>query len=138
MKSKGGQKLTAKIAGIWSFKISNPNKTNGQTGRWPFKSLLLGKMALLRLSFLKGSTYQLSSKNNLFKWKKGSDPTCLLCNDKPQILKHVLSSWKWKIHLEAQQSIGRVGQIYKELYEIRTNYFNPEICFREWQNIRWL
>ena len=26
--------------------------------------------------------------------------------------------------------IGRVGQIYKELYEIRTNYFNSEICFR--------
>ena len=30
----------------------------------------------------------------LFKWKKQSDPTCPLCNDKPLILEHILSSCK--------------------------------------------
>ena len=37
---------------------------------------------------------QLSSKNNLFKWKKESDPPSPLCNDKPQTMEHVLSSCK--------------------------------------------
>ena len=42
-------------------------------------------MAPLRLSFLIRYTYdQLSSKNNLFKGKKKSDPTRPQCNDKPQ------------------------------------------------------
>ena len=53
------------------------------------------QMAPLRLSFLICSTYnQLSSKNNLFKWKKESNPTCPLCSNKPQTLEHVLSSCK--------------------------------------------
>ena len=37
---------------------------------------------------------QLSSKNNLFKWKKESNSTCPLCNDKPQTLEYVFSSCK--------------------------------------------
>ena len=53
------------------------------------------QMAPLRLSFLICSRYdQLSSKNNLFKWKKESDPLCPLCNDKPKTLEHVLNSCK--------------------------------------------
>ena len=52
-------------------------------------------MAPLKLSFLIRSTYdQLSSKSNLVKWKKERDPTCPLCNEKPQTLEHVLSSCK--------------------------------------------
>ena len=43
--------------------------------------------------------------------------------------------WKWYLYFFFHdlliQSTGWVGQIYKELYEIWTNYFNPEICFRE-------
>ena len=52
-------------------------------------------MAPLRLSSLICSTYdQLSSKHNLFKSKKESNPTCPLCNDKPQTLEHVPNSCK--------------------------------------------
>ena len=52
------------------------------------------QIAPRKLSFLIRSMYnQLSSKNNLFKWKKERDPMCPLCN-KPQTLEHVLSSCK--------------------------------------------
>ena len=171
------------------------------------------RMAPLRLSFLIRSTYdQLSSKNNLFKWKKESDPICPLCNDEQQTLKHMLNSCKttlgnekytWRHNRildelvrfsnrpEDRDSIpGRVipktkkmvievtllnTQHYKVsikrkveqsrewstalpnvsvlsllkrspstkftnftyfLYEIWTNYFDPEICFIEGHNIR--
>ena len=50
-------------------------------------------MAPVRLSFLMCSTYdQFSFKNTLFKWKKESDATSPLCNNKPEILEYVLSS----------------------------------------------
>ena len=74
------------------------------------------QMAPQRLSFLIRSTYdQLPSKSNLVKWKKEIDPTCPLCNEKPQTLEHVLSSCKTalangKVHLETQQCFGRAGQ----------------------------
>ena len=78
---------------------------------------------------------QFSSKNNLFKWKKESDPPSPLCNDKPQTLEHVLSSCKtalgngrytWR-HDKVLEELVK----FIELYEIRINYFNPEICFSE-------
>ena len=53
------------------------------------------QMVPLKLSFLRRSTYDLlPSKSNIVKWKKESDPTCPLCNEKPQTLEHVLSSCK--------------------------------------------
>ena len=48
-----------------------------------------------KVEFLIRSTYDLLlSKSNLVKWKKESDPTCPLCNEKPQTLEHVLNSCK--------------------------------------------
>ena len=73
--------------GQWTNWEETLQKPINQNGIW--------QMAPLRLSFLIRSMYnQLFSKNNLFKWKKESDTTCPLCNDKPQTLEHVLSSCK--------------------------------------------
>ena len=48
-----------------------------------------------QVEFFIRSTYdQLPSKSNLVKWKKESNPTYPLCNEKPQTLEHVLSSCK--------------------------------------------
>ncbi|KAK3800257.1 hypothetical protein RRG08_018867 [Elysia crispata] len=51
-------------------------------------------MALLRISFLIKSVYDLLPSNaNLVRWRKKQDPTCPLCQGR-QIIEHVLSSWK--------------------------------------------
>ena len=82
-------------------------------------------MTSLRLSFLIRSMYdQLSSKNNLFKWKKESDPTCPLCNDKPQTLEHVLNSCK--IALGNGRNTWRHNRILEELVRFIKNYMKSE------------
>ena len=82
-------------------------------------------MAPLRLSFLIRSKYeQLSPKNNLFKWKKESDFTCPLCNDKPQSLEHVLSSSKTTFG-NGRYS-WRHNRVLEELVKFIKNYMKSE------------
>ena len=72
------------------------------------------QIAPLRLSFLIRSKFdQLSSKNNLFRWKKENDPTCPQCNDKPQTLEHVLNSYK--IALGNRRYTWRHNRVLEEL-----------------------
>ena len=82
-------------------------------------------MAPLRLSFLIRSTYdQLSSKNNLFKWKKESNPTYPLCNDKPQTLEHVFSSCKTALGNE--RYTWRHNRVLDELVKFIKNCMKSE------------
>ena len=79
------------------------------------------QMAPLKLSFLIRSTYdQLPSKSNLVKWKKESDLTCSLCNEKPQTLEHVLSSCKTAL------ANGRYTWRHNELVRIIRNLMMPK------------
>ena len=83
------------------------------------------QMASLGLSFLIRSTYsQHSSKNNLFKWKKESDPTCPLCKDKSQALEHVLSSCKTA--LGNGRYTWRLNIILEELVKFTRTYMKSE------------
>ena len=85
----------------------------------------LWQMTPLRLSFLICSTYdQISSKNSLFKWKKESDPTCPLCNDKPQTLEYVLSSCKTA--LGNWRCTWRHNSILDELAKFIKNYMKSK------------
>ena len=73
------------------------------------------------LLFLIRSTYdQLPSKSNLVKWKKGSDLPCLLCNEKPQTLEHVLSSCKTNGRYTC-----RHNSLFDELVRIIRNLMMP-------------
>ena len=82
-------------------------------------------MAPLRLSFLIRSTYDLlSSKNNVFKWKKESDPTFPLCDDKPQSLDHVLSSCKKA--LGNGRYTWRYNRVLEELVKFIKSYMKSE------------
>ena len=64
------------------------------------------------------------SKNNLFKWKKESVPTCPLCNDKPQILEPVLSSCKTT--LGNGRETWRHNRVLEELVKFIKNYMKSE------------
>ena len=101
------------------------------------------QMAPFRLSFLICSTYdQLSSKNNLFKWKKESNPTCPLCNDKPQTLEHLLSSCKTtlgnRMYTWRHHRVEELVKFIKNYMKSKPTISIPEICFREGKNICWL
>ena len=63
-------------------------------------------------------------KNNLFKWKKEGDPTCLLCNDKPQTLEHVLSSSK--IALGNGRHTWGYNWVLEELVKFIKKYMKSE------------
>ena len=83
------------------------------------------QMAPLKLSFLIRSTYdQLPSKSNLVKWKKESDPPCPLCNEKPQTLEHVLSSYKTA--LDNGRYTWRHNSVFDELVRIIRSLMKPE------------
>ena len=83
------------------------------------------QMTPLKLSFLIRSTYdQLPSKCNLVKWKKESDPTCSLCNEKPQTLEHVLSSCKTA--LANGRYTWRHNSVLDELFRIIRNLMMTE------------
>ena len=72
--------------------------------------------------FLIRSTYdQLPSKSNLVKWKKESDPTCPLCNERPQTLEHAHSSCK-----TALANGWYTWRILDELVRIMRNLMMPE------------
>ena len=78
-----------------------------------------------QVEFLIRSTYdQLPSKSNLVKWKKESDPTCPLCNEKPQTLEHVFSSCK--IALANWRYTWRHNSVLDELVRIIWNLMKPE------------
>ena len=82
-------------------------------------------MAPLRVSFLIRSKYdQLSSKNNLFKWKNESDQTCPLCNEKPQTLTHVLDSCKTAVR-NGRYS-GKHHKVLDESFRFIKNYMKSE------------
>ena len=82
-------------------------------------------MAPLRLSFLIRSTYdQLSPKNNLFKEKKESDPTCSLYNDKPQKVEHILSSCK-KTHRNGRYT-WKYNSVLDKLVKLIKSYMKSE------------
>ena len=70
------------------------------------------------------NTLQLSSKNNLFKWKKESNPICPLCNDKPQTLERVLSSCKTA--LGNGRYTRRHNRGLEELIKFIKNYMKSE------------
>ena len=81
--------------------------------------------APLKFNFLIRSTYdQLLSKSNLVKWKKESDPTCSLCNEKPQTLEYVLSSCKTA--LANGRYTWRYNIVLDELVRIIRNLMMPE------------
>ena len=83
------------------------------------------QMTPLKLSFLIHSTYdQVPSKNNLVKWKKESDPTCPLCNEKPQTLEHVLNSCKTA--LANGRYTWRHNSVLDKLVRIIQNLMKPE------------
>ena len=83
-------------------------------------------MAPFRLSFLIHSTYdQLSSKNNLFKWKKEGDSTSLLCNDKAQTLDHILSSHKTAFRNGSYN--WRHNRVLEDLVKSIKNYMKSEL-----------
>ena len=83
------------------------------------------QMAPLKLSFLIHSTYdQLPSKSNLVKWKKESDPTCSLCNEKPQTLEHVISSCKTA--LANRRYTWRHNSVLDKLVKIIQKLMMPE------------
>ena len=83
------------------------------------------KMAPLKLSFLIRSTYdRRPSKSNLVKWKKESDPTCPLSNEKPQTLEHVLSSCKTA--LANGRYPWRHNRVLDKLVRIIRNLMMPE------------
>ena len=83
------------------------------------------QMAPLKLSFLIRSTYdQLPSKSNLVKWKKESDPTCPLCNEKPQTFEHVLSSCKTA--LANGRYTWRHNSVLDEQVRVIRNLMMPE------------
>lgn len=83
------------------------------------------QMAPLRLSYLIRSTYDLlPSKNNLVKWKKESDPTCPLCEEKPQTLEHVLSPCKTA--LVNGRYTWRHNSVLDELVRIIKKYMKSE------------
>ena len=65
-----------------------------------------------------------SSYLNLFKWKKESDLTCLLCNDKLQTLKHVISSCKTA--LGNGKYTWRQNRLWDELVRFIKNYMKSE------------
>ena len=82
------------------------------------------QMAPLKLSFLiRSMGDQLPSKSNLVKWKKESDPTCPLCNVKPQTLEHVLSSCKTA--LANGRYTWRHNSVLDELVRIIRNLSQP-------------
>ena len=83
------------------------------------------QMAPLTLSFLIRSMYdKLSSKNNLFEWKKESDLTCPLCNEKPKTLEHVLSFCETT--LGNGRYTWRHNRVLKELVKFIKSYMKSK------------
>ena len=61
---------------------------------------------------------------NLFKWKKESDPTCPLCNDKPQTCEHVFCSCK--IAFGNERYTWMHSRVLDELVRFIKNYMKTE------------
>ena len=88
-------------------------------------------MAPRRLSFLIRSTYdQLSSKNNLFKWKKESGPTCPLYNDKRLTLEHILN-FSCKTSLGNGRYTRKYNRVLEELIKFTKNCMKSEPTISE-------
>ena len=100
----------------------------GQLGRDPEKIYYLEwhlADGSSQVDFLICSTYDhLSSKNNIFKWKKEGNPTSPLYNDKPQTLEHVLSSCKSA--LGNGRYTWRHNRVLDELVRFIKNYMKSE------------